>query len=145
MAFEPPTPELLKQRARVLRARSTDPESLLWNLLRNRQLGVKFRRQHPIPPYILDFYCVESQICIEADGSQHYTLEGRMRDAIRTAYLEERWIRVIRFTNWEVLQETEAVIATIWDAVHPRPDKVPVIVAQPSSSSTRPLTTAQDA
>jgi very-short-patch-repair endonuclease len=116
---QPPSAELLKLRARDLRARSTDAESLIWDLLRNRQLGVKFRRQHPFPPYILDFYCVESQICIETDGSQHYTPEGLTQDAVRTAYLESQEVRVIRFTNREVLQETEAVIAKIWDAISP--------------------------
>ncbi|MEK7751746.1 MAG: endonuclease domain-containing protein, partial [Acidobacteriota bacterium] len=70
------------ERRRRLRREATDAESLLWRLLRGRQLaGEKFRRQHQVGPYILDYYCPSQKIAIEADGGQHLTVEGLARDA----------------------------------------------------------------
>ena len=67
--------------ARLLRNRQTDAEALLWSKLRNRQLfGLKFRRQHPIVPYVIDFYCHAHQLAIEVDGSQHLTKTGHAQD-----------------------------------------------------------------
>jgi very-short-patch-repair endonuclease len=72
--------------ARELRQNETDAERLLWRLLRNRSLaGAKFRRQHPFPPYVLDFYCHELKLAIELDGGQHNLPEGRLHDKVRTA------------------------------------------------------------
>ncbi len=109
--------ELLR-RCRELRRDPTDAESLLWWLLRNRQLaGVKFRRQHPYGPYILDFYCPERQLAVEADGSQHLEHAEVERDAARTRYLEASSLRVLRFSNLEILGETDSVLQVIWRAV----------------------------
>ncbi|XOB98389.1 restriction endonuclease subunit S [Deinococcota bacterium DY0809b] len=104
--------------ARQLRKNQTNAEALLWGLLRGRRfLGVKFRRQHPVPPYILDFYSHETKLAIEVDGSQHNLPEQRRRDEKRTAYLAEKGIRVLRFWSDQVLRETEAVLERIYEAV----------------------------
>src|SRR5438105_2088347 len=101
----------LLQNARRLRRDGTDAEQRLWSSLRQRQIGgMKVRRQHPYGPYILDFYCVEKKLAIKADGDQHFTEEGKAADAARSQYLATRGIRVLRFTNLEILQETQAVV-----------------------------------
>ncbi len=115
---KPPLPEELLQFAREMRKKATDAESLLWRLLRNRQLSCsKFRRQHPFPPYILDFYCNELRLAIEVDGGHHTNSEIRRYDQRRTAFLEENGIRVLRFWDNEVLKDTEAVLQAIYEAV----------------------------
>jgi very-short-patch-repair endonuclease len=92
-------------RARTLRATMTDAERRLWSVLRSRRLqGYKFRRQRPIGPFIADFACIEHRLVVEADGGQH--LEGEY-DARRTAWLEARGWRVLRFWNNEILANTE--------------------------------------
>ena len=102
--------------ARKLRHEQTDAESLMWYLLRDRRLGGhKFRRQHPMPPYTLDFYCHEMGLVIELDGGQHAESE---RDGRRDVWLGQQGLRVLRYWNNQVLQETEAVLADIWAALH---------------------------
>ena len=109
-----PTPKL-RQFARKLRACQTDCELLLWRKLRARQLlGLKFRRQHPCQPYVLDFFCVELQLAIELDGSQHFTAEQLDYDLRRTRYLQSLGITVLRFDNRQLLEEMEAVLLEIW-------------------------------
>jgi very-short-patch-repair endonuclease len=111
----PPTklPEDLRTWAREMRGRMTDAEALLWQLLRNRRIaGAKFRRQHPIGRYILDFYCDEKKLGIELDGGQH--TEAVDYDARRDAWLSMQEIRVLRFWNNQVLTETEAVMEAIY-------------------------------
>ncbi len=98
----------LLQRCRELRTTSTDAEALLWALLRARQIaGVKFRRQHQFGPYILDFYSAERKLAIEVDGGHHTGGKQAERDRDRDSHLEAQGIHVLRFTNAEVLQETE--------------------------------------
>jgi adenine-specific DNA-methyltransferase len=93
-----------------LRRGSTDAERTLWQVLRSRQLaGAKFRRQHQFGPFVLDFFCASAKLVIEIDGGQHYSEEGEARDAERTAFLEANGLRVLRFTNTEVLQQLDAV------------------------------------
>ncbi|MEX2092090.1 MAG: endonuclease domain-containing protein [Pirellulales bacterium] len=107
--------------ARNLRQQSTDAEQLLWRLLRNRRLtGHKFRRQHPIPPYVLDFYCDSKKLAIELDGGQHNTEEGRAHDEIRNSFLATKGITLLRFWNDVVLTETEAVLEAIHNALTAR-------------------------
>jgi len=102
-------PKELLEFARSLRKSHTDAETRLWSLLRGRRLaGKKFRRQHQIPPYVVDFYCDEARLVVEADGGQH--AGSRRRDEARTAFLEGKGMRVIRFWNNEVLESTEAVL-----------------------------------
>ena len=94
----------------------TDAEALLWHLVRNRRLaGAKFRRQHAVGRYILDFYCHEMQLAIELDGGQH--AEAREYDGIRDAWLKEQGITVLRVWNNQMLQETEAVTEMIYLAL----------------------------
>ncbi|MCX8086712.1 MAG: DUF559 domain-containing protein, partial [Rhodocyclaceae bacterium] len=111
-------PSDLRDFARSLRQRMTDAEALLWRLLRGRQLaGVKFRRQHPFPPYVLDFYCHEHKLVVEIDGGQHNEDAGRRHDTRRDAFLAEHGLRVLRFWNHDVLQQTEAVLEAIFQAI----------------------------
>jgi very-short-patch-repair endonuclease len=107
--------------ARNLRQQSTDAEQLLWRLLRNRRLtGHKFRRQHPIPPYILDFYCDSKKLAVELDGGQHNREEARAHDEIRTGFLASRGIHVLRFWNDQILTETDAVLEAIHNSLTAR-------------------------
>ncbi len=120
MTAKSPVPAEVLARCRELRQNATDAERLLWHLLRNRHLaGAKFRRQHPVGPYILDFYCAQARLAIELDGGQHSEAAQQRRDARRTRVLEAQGVRVLRFWNNEVLAETEAVLETIWNALTP--------------------------
>ena len=106
-------PEKIQQRARELRQEMTPSERRLWQALRGNALeGAYFRRQHAVGPYILDFYCAKSRLAIEVDGGSH--LEQEQYDAERTRWLEsEKGMRVMRFTNQDVLRDLDAVIEAI--------------------------------
>ena len=120
--WKPPLPPELLQRCRELRRGGTDAESLLWQFLRSRQLaGAKFRRQHPLRGYILDFYCHEARLAVELDGAGHAEPEQAASDAERTRILRAEGIRVLRFWNNEVLQRTEGVLEAIWEALDVSP------------------------
>jgi len=98
--------------ARKLRKTQTDAEALLWVRLRERGLaGRKFRRQVPIGPFVVDFACLEENLVTEIDGGQH--AERKDKDEKRTAWLEGRGLRVMRFWNNEVLGNIEGVLMTI--------------------------------
>ncbi|QXI12977.1 endonuclease domain-containing protein [Pseudomonas zeae] len=104
----------LAQFARQLRVNQTDCEHLLWQKLRSRQIAnLKFRRQFPCPPYVLDFYCDELKLAIELDGGQHFETPGLMYDQRRTNHLYQRGIQVIRFNNLEILQQMNDVLEQI--------------------------------
>jgi very-short-patch-repair endonuclease len=97
---------------RKLRKNMTDTERVLWYHLRNRQIEkYKFRRQHPIGKYIVDFICLERFLIIEVDGSQHF--EQHVYDKERDQYLNNKGYRVVRFWNNEVLQEMDGVLEEI--------------------------------
>ena len=96
-------PEIFRN-AEKLRAKMTDTEELIWELLKSKPLGYKFRRQHPLNKYILDFYCHRKRISIEIDGAYHTTLDQKVKDAERTAYLISVGVKEIRFTNEVVLE-----------------------------------------
>jgi methionyl-tRNA synthetase len=114
-----PMPESVREFARKLRAEQSETESLIWALLRDRRLGgAKFRRQHPVGPFVLDFYCHEANLAVELDGGQH--TETIAKDEARTAFLKEKGISVLRFWNNEVLAETEAVLEKIWSELDDR-------------------------
>ncbi|MGY3916622.1 endonuclease domain-containing protein [Aeromonas australiensis] len=101
--------------AKRLRRDATLAEQKLWQQLRNRRLaGVKFRRQMPIGPYVVDFICLEQGLIIEVDGSQHGIQTNQMHDKARTAYLNQQGFRVIRVWNNDVLSRMEVVLAHIW-------------------------------
>ncbi len=103
-----------RERARRLRAVGTEVERRLWARLRNRQLGgAKFRRQHPLGDYVVDFVCRESCLVVELDGGQHGEDTQRRADARRTEYLESLGYRVLRFWNNEVIENIEGVLQRI--------------------------------
>lgn len=100
--------------ARELRLRTTEAEQKLWSLLRNRQLkGKKFRRQHAIAHYVVDFYCHECKLVIELDGNFHTDIEAKEYDKARTALLNELGITVLRFWNEDVMKNHETVLKKI--------------------------------
>ncbi|MCA1601142.1 MAG: endonuclease domain-containing protein [Acidobacteria bacterium] len=101
-------------RTRELRTDETQAESYLWGKLRNRQIqGFKFRRQHQFGNYIADFYCHEAQLVIECDGLVHDTNEVWQHDQTRDAYMVGQGLRVLRFSNEEVLNNIEVVLHKI--------------------------------
>ena len=107
--------------ARLLRKQSTDAESALWSSLRGRQIaGVKFRRQVPIGPYIVDFIAYGPRIIIELDGSQHGEPRHGRRDAARDRWLRARGFAVLRFWDTDVLASPEAVLSKILDVIECR-------------------------
>jgi adenine-specific DNA-methyltransferase len=111
-----------------LRSSSTDAEQLIWRHLRNRGIaGFKFRRQHPVGSYIADFACIEAGLIVEIDGGQHFEPEALEADRHRTAVLQRTGFVVVRFDNWQVLRETESVLASIHDYLqrHPHPNPLP--------------------
>ncbi len=98
-----------------MRSEPTDAERKMWNLLRDRQLAnFKFRRQHPIGGFILDFYCPQVRLAVELDGGQHLDAEAILADQERTRKLAELGVRVIRFSDDEVLMHTLAVQDAIY-------------------------------
>ncbi|NNP67878.1 DUF559 domain-containing protein [Acinetobacter sp. Ac_5812] len=108
-------PQLLEF-AKAMRSNATDAEHLMWQLLRaKRFMNLKFRRQHVIAPYIVDFYCHELCLVIELDGSQHGTEDGRAYDAERTKFLEALDLKVERYWNHEILKNTERVLDDLWN------------------------------
>ncbi len=110
--------------ARKLRKNMTDAERRLWYDLRHRQIGhARFRRQAPIGPYIVDFVCFESRLIIELDGSQHAI--DLKEDLRRTHWLNEQGFRVIRFWNYQIFEDGEAVLEAIGLALNPPPQPSP--------------------
>lgn len=100
-------------RSRKLRSTLTDAEQLLWRHLRQKQMaGIKFRRQHPVGPYVIDFACLSAKLAIEIDGGQH--AEMKSKDTRRDAFLIQKGFRVLRFWNNEVLGNIEGVMERIW-------------------------------
>lgn len=111
----------LKPLAREMRHEPTPAEDALWKHLRGRRLnGVKFRRQHAIDHYIVDFVCIERQLIIEVDGDIHERPDQSTYDAFRQTYLESLGYRVLRFTNGEVLHSISAVLEVIGAALENR-------------------------
>lgn|SRR5512134_113465 len=107
--------------ARALRRNATDAERLVWSLVRNKRLaGFKFRRQHPLGPYIVDFLCVRARLAIEIDGGHHWTDAQQRHDRRRSEFIRRRGIRELRFTNIQVLRETESVLEAIWLSLNDR-------------------------
>lgn len=97
-----------------LRKNMTEPETILWERLKNNKInGVKFRRQHPVHLFIVDFYCHQYGLVIEIDGEYHNTEEQKLKDEERTKLLEFQNLKVLRFTNEEVMKTIENVIEKI--------------------------------
>ena len=105
--------ELLRGFARENRKKQTPAELLLWEYLRQEQMGVDFRRQHIIYDYIVDFVCLDKALVVEVDGAYHAEREQAEDDEVRTAHLEQIGFRVIRFKNEEVLYNIDCVLDRI--------------------------------
>jgi len=106
----------LKTFSQRLRKNMTDAENLLWSILRRKQLkGYQFYRQKIIERYIVDFYRPMANLVIELDGGQHYSERGKKQDNIRDKVIEERGMKVLRFSDREVFEDIEAVIERIWN------------------------------
>ena len=99
------------RRARQLRGSMSLPERLLWDQLRGKRTGLRFRRQHPAGPYVLDFYCDGAKLCVEVDGESHDFTAAR--DERRDAWLRTRGVRTLRIAAGDVLGNLEGVIAYI--------------------------------
>ena len=109
-------PLLTFKRARGLRRALTEPERVLWSLLRGKRVGeLRFRRQHPVGPYILDFYCPSVNLCIEIDGPVHDDPKQIEHDVWRTRWLTEQNIRVLRFSSAEILSDKK--LTRVLDAI----------------------------
>jgi very-short-patch-repair endonuclease len=105
-------------KCRILRKNQTDAERKLWSILRNRHLtGVKFRRQFPVGRYILDFYSPEYKLGIEADGGQHYEVKGKIRDQQRSIELSMLGVRIIRFSDRDILTNLDGVFRIIQQSI----------------------------
>jgi very-short-patch-repair endonuclease len=106
--------EKLKPAARRMRREPTAAEDALWQRIRNRRIGgAKFRRQHTVEGFIVDFVCIESRLIIEVDGGIHSQTDQQAFDVERQAFLKASGFRVLRFTNAEVLESPETVAQTI--------------------------------
>jgi len=107
----------IRNQARSLRRKATDAERALWRELRRSSLGWRFRREFPIPPYIVDFACVEARLVVEANGGHHARPGEHDR---RDAALRQRGWRLLRFWNNDVLGNRAGVLQTISEALGPR-------------------------
>ncbi|MGH8491773.1 MAG: endonuclease domain-containing protein [Moraxellaceae bacterium] len=108
----------MTERSRVLRRKMTDAERLLWQKIRASQfMGLKFRRQYPLGPYIVDFICLEQKLVIEVDGSQH---ADSAEDVARDAWLGSQGFKVVRFWNHEVLLNVDGVLQALTLALSQR-------------------------
>jgi len=101
-------------RARQLRRQMTLPETILWAALRGRSPDrPAFRRQHPIGPYVLDFYCARARLCVEVDGEWHSFGDQPAKDARRDAYLRSLGIRVVRCTASDILEDASLIVESL--------------------------------
>jgi len=113
------SPEIFR-RAENLRNKMTEPEKLLWEKLKKyRRTGFKFRRQHPMGPFIADFYCHRAKLVVELDGRHHQIAEVKMNDEIRKSIINSWGINVIRFNNVDVLTNLESVVQKIESYIFP--------------------------
>jgi very-short-patch-repair endonuclease len=102
-----------KNRRSALRCAQTAPEELFWQRVRQKQLGVKFRRQHGIGDYIVDFYCAECSLIIEIDGGSHFSSDGQEYDKERDAFLQSKGLTILRFTNRQIMNEMDNVLSEL--------------------------------
>ena len=108
----------LKQFSRDLRKNMTDAEKRLWSRIRGKQLkGFQFYRQKPVGDYIVDFICPKAKLVVELDGGQHYTEEGRQKDKVRDEYLAGLGLQVLRFSDRDILTQTDSVLEKIWSCL----------------------------
>jgi very-short-patch-repair endonuclease len=103
----------LIQPAKELRRHMTKEEKCLWQRVQLNHLGYKFYRQKPIGDYIVDFFCPKAQLVVEVDGGHHFTEIGKGNDRLRNEHMKSLKLNVLRFTNSEVLNNTDKVVETI--------------------------------
>ena len=121
-------------RARSFRKRETWAEKLVWRWLRDRRFnGYKFRRQHPLGKYSLDFFCEEAELNIELDGSQHGFPDQQRHDTEREAFLKSRGIKTLRFWNSGLRKNAQSIRDTIFNELQKR-------APRPLPDYTKPLT-----
>ena len=114
-------PSRLRSNARALRKNSTDAERILWSELRDHRLNdASFRRQVPVENYVADFVCHAAKLVIELDGGQHFSNNQEAADARRSAIIEAKGFRVLRFSNHDVMTNRAGVLETIAAAVAAR-------------------------
>jgi crossover junction endodeoxyribonuclease RuvC/BirA family biotin operon repressor/biotin-[acetyl-CoA-carboxylase] ligase len=113
-----PVSDQTRIRARELRKHSTTAERKLWRVLRNYGTKIKFRRQHPIGPYIVDFYSPELALVIEVDGDTHASDETVRHDSEREDFLRSQGLRIKRYMNSEVMSNLDGVVADLCDLIH---------------------------
>jgi len=109
------------------RKNPTEPEKRFWSWVRGKQLGCKFRRQHGIDQYIVDFYCAEHALIVELDGESHFTSDGINADKVRTDFLESKGFRVLRFSNLEVMRNKEGVLVRLVDCLKAKSYPTPTL------------------
>ena len=114
---DPALYEELKEKAESMRKNSTEAESAMWEMLRGKNLDAKFRRQHIIGDYIVDFVCLDSQLVVEIDGGYHNDPEQKELDRQRTNFLQSKGFSVLRFTNEEVIGNTDETLGIIKNAL----------------------------
>jgi very-short-patch-repair endonuclease len=108
----------LKPFAQKLRRSMTLAERKLWYRINRKQLaGKQFYRQKPLGPYVVDFYCPKAKLVIELDGGQHYSPAGTAKDRERDAYLADLGLKVLRFSDRDVLCQIEEVVSAIYNAL----------------------------
>ena len=120
------------QRVRELRHAQTEAEKAAWHLLRDRRLGLKFRRQYPIENYVVDFHCCERRVAVELDGGIHSQPSQIRKDAARDAFPGRLGIRVLRLPNGLVLEDPEGFVRIVREGAEAAPGK--------ARRSQRPLT-----
>ena len=122
--------------ARVLRQKMSEAQRRMWRLLRDRRFaGYKFRREHPIGRYSLDFYCAEAKVSLELDGGQHGFPERKNRDEAKERYLLTRGILTKRFWNWQVRNQPEVVKENLWLLLQERAPHPENVLGTPKARS----------
>ena len=117
MTADPTEYGLLKENAKANRKSMTEAESVFWSLVKGSALGQRCLRQHVIGDYIVDFLFCRSKVVVEIDGGYHFTAEQQKDDAQRSEWLERKGYKVIRFTNEQVLFETDKVISVLKEKI----------------------------
>jgi len=120
-------PKTTVSRARALRRRMTPPEARLWVALRRKAQGLRFRRQHPIGPFVLDFYCESARLAVEVDGQAHWLGDAQLHDIERDAWLQLQGVRTLRLSASLVLSDLDTALRMIEaSAAAERPHSSPV-------------------
>ncbi|HEC21058.1 MAG TPA: endonuclease domain-containing protein [Candidatus Peregrinibacteria bacterium] len=107
-----------------LRGNMSKAEVMLWSCLKGKQMdGVKFRRQHSIGPYVVDFYCPSRKLAIEIDGDSHFQKGAQESDRERQKYIESFGVKFLRFTNGDIYHNIDGVIGGVWEEISKKKEK----------------------